>query len=68
MNTTIERNGINSFDDRQLMAYWNILQYRSRPGTVLIDADGRTARHLQIVHELLNERRIVHEIGRLLDY
>ena len=44
--------------DRELVAYWNILQF---PGLVI--SDGKDDRHRGIVSALLTDRGIAHEAG-----
>ena len=51
------------FIDRQLVAYWNILQKSKRVFGELKDCN-----HEDILNELMNERAIAHESGKLTGY
>jgi hypothetical protein len=49
-----------TMSDRELVAYWNILQFP----VIIVGDDGKNERHLGIVDELLTLREIPHERGR----
>jgi hypothetical protein len=60
-----ERKELNTMSNRELIAYWNILQMGQK--TIQVDDDGQNARHTIIVDELLTERAIPHEHGKLIN-
>ncbi len=49
-----EKQQLNTMTDRELVAYWNVMQF---PGLVIGD---KTERHLPIVSDLLTQRGIAH--------
>lgn len=50
---------LDTMTDRELVAYWNILQFP----VVVVGDDGKNERHLGMVSALLTERAIPHERG-----
>lgn len=60
-----ESEQLDKMSDGELVAYWNVLQMGQR---MIQDAEAKnkTERHLPIVSELLAERNIPHEQGKLL--
>lgn len=64
MNTTNETiKELATMTDRELVAYWNILQMGGR--CLTIDSGNKTARHTAIISSLLVSRGIAHEAGKL---
>lgn len=55
-----ERQELDTMNDAELVAYWNILQ----APCLKVDPDGKNERHKPIVSELLTERGIPHEDGK----
>ncbi len=56
---TSEREALDEMTDREMVGYWNVLQF---PGLVI--GDGKDERHIEILDALLTERAIDHERGR----
>ncbi len=57
-----ERADLRTMTTRELVAYWNVMQF---PGLVI--TDGKQERHLVMVDEILTERGVAHQRGKLTD-
>lgn len=63
---TTEYEQLGTLTDVQACSYWNVLQFRARAGTVLIDPESVTTRHTAIMDDLLTRRGIQHRAGAII--
>lgn len=59
-----ERGQLALMTDRELVAYWNILQFWGR---MIHGSEDKEWRHIRIVRSLLQERGIPYEYGKLIN-
>jgi hypothetical protein len=59
----MEIDELDKMTNKELVAYWNILQFNGR--CIQVGDTDKNARHTQLVDELLTKRSIPHQMGKL---